>query len=170
MGGWSVHSSLTLAALPSAAFWARQHTQSALRQWGLPAEVGQIAVLVVSELVTNAAKASAGGLDEVEWRLYERDPTALSYERIAALGTVRLMVSSDRQRVLIEVWDAGEGVPVKGTPMDDVESGRGLVLVDSLCKNWGWYPTKNDTGAGSADGGKVVWAMLRHDDRSGPYA
>jgi hypothetical protein len=37
----------------------------------------------------------------------------------------------------------------------DQESGRGLMLVEALSKDWGVYPK---------DGGKVVWVMLLIDE------
>jgi anti-sigma regulatory factor (Ser/Thr protein kinase) len=163
MDGWPKQSSFTLTALPSAAFWARRHTEEMLRNWGLPA-AAEMAVLVVSELVANAVKATAGGLDESERRLYDRKPNALPYERVAALGTVRLTVSCDRTRILVEVWDGGDGVPVRASPADDAESGRGLLLVDSLSTRWGWYPVPDGDSAAPQGRGKVTWALLCHGD------
>jgi anti-sigma regulatory factor (Ser/Thr protein kinase) len=162
MDCWPVHSSLTLTALPSAAFWARRHTEEVLRKWRPPAEVAETAVLVVSELVTNAVKATADGLDEREQRRYDHEPTSLPYGRVAALGVVSLKISCDYRRVLVEVWDGGPGIPVLGSPAADALSGRGLLLVDSLCGRWGWYPVPNGDSGRARDLGKVVWGLLCH--------
>ena len=159
-----VSSSFTLTALSSAAFWARRHTEEVLRKWGLPAEVAETALLVVSELVANAVTATAGGvLDESEQRLYDRKPSALPYQRVTALGIVQLQVSRVHQGVLVGVWDGGPGAPVRREPADDALCGRGLMLVDSLCERWGWYPVRDDGDPGRPRGrGKVVWGLLCH--------
>lgn len=184
MDGWPVHSSLALTALSSAAFWARRHTEEVLRHWGPPAEMVESAVLVVSELVANAVKATADGLDEREQRLYDHRPAALPYVRLAALGVVRLTLCSDYRRVLVEVWDHGPGIPVLGDPADDALSGRGLMLVDSLCGRWGWYPVGNGAPGPTQPQpqpqdqpkdqlrrrGKVVWGLLCHSGPDGTRA
>jgi anti-sigma regulatory factor (Ser/Thr protein kinase) len=169
MDGWPVHSSFALAALTSAAFWARRHTEEVLRKWGLPAEMAETAVLVVSELVANAVKATVDGLTEGERLLYDHSPNALPYQRVAALGIVRLKVSCDYRRVLVEVWDCGPGVPVRTDPADDAVCGRGLLLVDSLCGRWGWYPVGNEDPGRPRGRGKVVWGLLCHSAPPGPH-
>lgn len=158
--GWPKQSSLALTALSSAAFWARRHTEEVLRKWGPPAEVAETAVLVVSELVANAVNATTDGLSESEQRLYDSKPTALPYARMAALGVVALKLSCDYRRVLVEVWDGAPGIPMPGRPADDGESGRGLMLVDSLCRRWGWYPVENGDPGRPHARGKVVWGLL----------
>ncbi len=163
MDGRPVASSITLAALSSAAFWARRHTEEVLRKCGLPAEVVETADLVVSELVTNAVTATAGGgLDETEQRLYEQKPNALPYQRVAALGVIQLRVSCDHRSALVEVWDGGPGFPLRRDPAADALGGRGLMLVDSLCRRWGWYPVRNGDPGRPHGRGKVVWGLLCH--------
>jgi anti-sigma regulatory factor (Ser/Thr protein kinase) len=91
-----------------------------------------------SLLVTNAVKATAG-----------RDQAA-----------VRLRLSGDSTRVLIEVWDADPRPPAPkdlgelGTPDPAEEGGRGLFLVAALSARWDWYPTREPAG-------KVVWCELQ---------
>ena len=93
--------------------------------------------LLVSELVTNAVKATAG----------------------RGQAFVRLELSGDSARVLIEVWDADPRPPAPkdlgedGTPDPQEEGGRGLFLVAALSARWDWYPTRGPTG-------KVVWCEL----------
>lgn len=50
-------------------------------------------------------------------------------------------------RIRVEVADASEALPVLGAN-SQLESGRGLVLVDILANLWGVTPT---------DSGKIVW-------------
>ena len=106
-------------------------------EWGLNG-LADSTELLVSELVTNAVKATAG----------QEDQTAL-----------RLQLSSDNVRVLIEVWDADPQPPVPkdlsedGTPDPQEEGGRGLFLVAALSTRWDWYLTQEPTG-------KVVWCEL----------
>ena len=73
---------------------------------------------------------------------------------------VRLRLSSDKDRLLIEVWDADPRPPVlpglgdDGTPPLAEEGGRGLFLVATLSQQWNWY-------ASPQSGGKVIWSELR---------
>jgi anti-sigma regulatory factor (Ser/Thr protein kinase) len=134
---WPLRSFLELGAYPGAVPCARLHTRAVLWEWGL--QLGKDAELVVSEIATNAIQAS--------WLTGQA-------------GVVRLWLLSDRQRVLILVWDASPHPP---TPAHHdqgqfQESGWGLMLVDSLSDQWSWYP---------APGGKVVWAMC--SDRKSGY-
>ena len=72
---------------------------------------------------------------------------------------VRLRLSSDNARVLIEVWDADPRPPAPkdlgedGTPDPQEEGGRGLFLVAALSTRWDWYLTQEPAG-------KVVWCEL----------
>jgi anti-sigma regulatory factor (Ser/Thr protein kinase) len=110
-----------LVALPNAVPCARLHASLVLAEWGLKALAGT-AELIVSELVTNAVRASA----------------ALP-ERQHSLPTVRLWLSADQNRVLIQVKDADEWTPVCQQPDPDAEHGRGLFLVEALSEDWGTY-------------------------------
>jgi anti-sigma regulatory factor (Ser/Thr protein kinase) len=134
---WPPCSVLELAALPTAVPCARLHARQVLWEWRLGG-LSEVAELVVSELVTNAVQATAG-----------RQMPA----------PVRLRLSSDGSRALVEVWDADSRPPqpraveVDGVPDLAAESGRGLLLVAALSAQWGWYPERQC-------GGKVVWAEL----------
>jgi hypothetical protein len=52
------------------------------------------------------------------------------------------------------VWDASPWPPVRTEASDYAESGRGLILVEAVSEQWGWY-TREDSG------GKFVWAIIR---------
>ncbi|MFG1805523.1 ATP-binding protein [Streptomyces sp. NPDC049040] len=83
---------------------------------GLGSELG----LITSELVTNAVRYGTCGDDVVELVLWPAD------------GHYWLAVS-----------DPGAGRPALGhLPPDDAESGRGLLLVDSLAAVWAVVPRR----------------------------
>jgi anti-sigma regulatory factor (Ser/Thr protein kinase) len=86
-----------------------------LWEWGLAA-VSDDVQLLVSELVTNAVKASPAG------------------------AAVRLWVTSDRRRIVVMVWDASPELPAMSYPDDEAPTGRGLMIVDALANDWGAYP------------------------------
>jgi anti-sigma regulatory factor (Ser/Thr protein kinase) len=109
------------------------------REWGLPALV-DTAELLTSELMTNSVLASE--------RLKRRAD-------LAVVPVVRLWLLSDRVSLVIRVWDGNEEMPVRKDAGVDAESGRGLMLVESLAKEWGAY-RKGD--------GKVVWVMITWAD------
>jgi anti-sigma regulatory factor (Ser/Thr protein kinase) len=129
---------LELAALPTAVPCARLHVRSIAHEWGLPNQA-HTAELVASELVTNSIQACE--------RLRLRAD-------VAAVPVVRLWLVSDQISLLIRVWDACPEMPVRQDPSLDQDSGRGLMLVDTLSKEWGTYQKAN---------GKVVWAMIAPD-------
>lgn len=88
----------------------RDITAIYLRQWSL-APVVEDAVLVVSELVTNAVRHGT--------------------------GAVGLRVSAGAEELRIEVHD-GSTVPARlRAAGEEEESGRGLFLVDALARAWG---------------------------------
>jgi anti-sigma regulatory factor (Ser/Thr protein kinase) len=132
--------SLTLAATPAAVSRARQFARFALSARGLGV-LAEDTELIVSELVTNAVQASeAGGPPDV----MAGDP--------GPAATIRVRVLAYQASVVVEVWDADPGSPVRRYAVMDEESGRGLVIVTALCRQWGYFHT--------ADGDKVVWADL----------
>jgi anti-sigma regulatory factor (Ser/Thr protein kinase) len=122
---------LELAALPTAVPCARGHVRSVALEWGL-ADLADTAELVASEIVTNAIKGSA--------KL-----------RISATPVVRLWITSDGVCMVIHVWDASDEMPVRQEAGPGDDSGRGLMIIDALSKDWGAYRKAE---------GKVVWAMV----------
>jgi len=121
---------LELAPLPSAIPCARLHAMHVLREWGLRA-LAEDAELIVSELMTNAADASA--------ILPDRPPI-----------TLRLLASE--KSLIIEAWDHSplDLEPREADPGPDAECGRGLTVVAALSDRWGWERTNPRR--------KVVWA------------
>jgi anti-sigma regulatory factor (Ser/Thr protein kinase) len=113
---WPLQTYLELAATPSAAGCARGHVGAVAREWGL-ADLAEVAELLVSELVTNAIRASTRASDPV-----------------------RLWVTSDRTSLMLCVWDTSPSMPAPQNAGPDQENGRGLLLVESLGNGWGAYP------------------------------
>jgi anti-sigma regulatory factor (Ser/Thr protein kinase) len=128
--------SLLLGALPSAVPCARLHARQVLWEWGL-SKNAETAELLLSELVTNAVQGARAIVSDLP---------------------VNVRLSTNRDCLLIEVWDSNVRPPVSrgvqgGFPALDAESGRGLFLVETLSERWGWYPTRNPVG-------KVTWCEL----------
>jgi hypothetical protein len=132
---WPLRTGLDLGPLPGAVPCARVHVQTVLWEWGR-AELGYDAGLVVTELVTNAVKAS---------RDLRPDPR---------VPPVRLWLAAEPATglVLVLVGDASHEPPVHLDLDPGAASGRGLRLVEAMSRRWGWYPAKT---AGTV---KVVWA------------
>ena len=139
MTAWPASSSLPLGALVTATPCARLHTRAVLIEWGLN-DLAEAAELIVSELVTNAVRASTG-------------PDGRPRYDGSGLPVVVVRLGTDHTRVLIEVWDVIAGAPVTGQAGPDDESGRGLVLVEAVCERWSWETVPGWPG-------KVVWAEL----------
>jgi len=128
---WPLCSYLELGALPSAVPCARLHASQVLWEWGLSG-AGENAELVVSELVTNAINASR----DQPWP-----------------RTVRLWLLSDESRVFVLVWDGSPMRPISVHADEQAESGRGLLLIESISVRWDWFPLAGHQG-------KIFWAEL----------
>jgi anti-sigma regulatory factor (Ser/Thr protein kinase) len=124
----ALRTQLTLAALPTAVPCMRLHAKQMAWEWGLGG-LAETVELLVSELTTNAIKAA----QELKLRSRPSD-TDIS------APCVGLQLSSDGQRVLIEVWDANPDPPAPAVnPDPGAESGKGLFLVEALSERWGYY-------------------------------
>jgi anti-sigma regulatory factor (Ser/Thr protein kinase) len=134
-GEWPLHSFLELGALDGAVPSARLHARHVLREWGLAA-LADDAELVVSELVTNGVQAS----------------------RAMTHASIRLWLVSDRTQVVVCVRDASPQPPVRMDVAEEAENGRGLLLVEAVSTQWGWFDAQ--PAAGDAPG-KIVWSILR---------
>jgi anti-sigma regulatory factor (Ser/Thr protein kinase) len=126
---------LELAALPSAVPCARGHVRAVALEWGLPG-LADVSELLASELVTNAVQAA----DRLRVRA-----------DLAAVPVLRLWLVSDRASIVIHVWDGSDEMPVRHEANPGDETGRGLMLVESLGKDWGAYREAS---------GKVVWVLI----------
>jgi anti-sigma regulatory factor (Ser/Thr protein kinase) len=131
---WPLVSELELRAEPSSLPSARRHAREAALEWGLLTLADDVE-LVVSELVTNAVEASLR-----MWQVIGASPVP-----------VRLWLASDRDAILVQVWDSSPELPVPRNAMPDDERGRGLLLVDHLRRAWGTYRKGI---------GKVVWVVV----------
>jgi hypothetical protein len=135
LAGWPLRAALPLGALPTAPGCGRAWTRQVLREWGLD-RLADNTELLVSELTTNALQASAPIAD-------------------ASIG---LWLASDCERAVILVWDPSPQPPAPADPGQDAEDGRGLLLVQALSLQWGWYFPPSASPGGHA--GKVVWAIV----------
>jgi hypothetical protein len=129
----------------------------ALLEWGQGGLADSVE-LVVSELMTNALRAAA--------------PTSRGWagsQGILAgpaggLPSIGFRMASDQRQVLIEVWDGNPAPPLQGSgPVSqDSENGRGLLMVQQISRQWGYYYPAAEPG----DPGlreqpvKVVWALV----------
>lgn len=123
-----------LAALPSAVPWARRILRHMLGEWQLEG-VSDPALLLVSELVTNAVQASESRAG------HDQDSRPMIGLTLQLTDTV----------LQLEVWDTSAALPVLQEADLTGERGRGLVLVDFLADSWGHC---------TASGGKVVWCTV----------
>lgn len=122
LAGVSCSRQLLLPVAPPAARLARRATCEALLSWGI-AHLQETAVLLVSELVTNAVRHARTDIPTMVLRLE------------AAQATLR-----------IEVEDGDPRWPQPCQPTVRGESGFGFVLVEALARKWGI----RDTAAGKA--------------------
>jgi len=104
-----------LAAGPAAAGEARGLLEAAICAWDVPVDSG-VAVLLTSELVTNAIRHEAS-------------------------GTVTLAVTCSGRALRVDVYDSCCFLPVVLDAPADAETGRGLMLVATLSDEWGSYHT-----------------------------
>lgn len=129
--GTPVHdwTALALPASPRAAGHFRRHAVDAVHRWGLHPDSGDVVEACVSELVTNAIVHGVG-----------RD--------------VLMMIYYTGDSVLTEVFGHALHEPVipATARSDDAESGRGLLIVETLAKDWG----SEHTGLGLLR----VWASI----------
>ena len=104
-----------LSAGPIAVPEARSQVGAVISAWDVPVDRG-VAILLTSELVTNAVRHEAG-------------------------GTVTLSVTCSCGRLRVDVHDTSLLLPVLMEAPADAEAGRGLMLVAALSDQWGVYPT-----------------------------
>lgn len=109
---------------------ARKLVTEQLARWEL-GELADVTELVVSELVGNALRYGGGP------------------------GRLRLLLD---ERLQVELADTGPDLPqIQHADVSD-EGGRGLQLINLLCRRWGSCRTAN---------GKIVWAEQNVPGRDG---
>ncbi|MGW0727291.1 ATP-binding protein [Streptomyces mirabilis] len=119
-----------LPAAPASVGMARRDVREWLTEWGIDPETRDNAILVTSELVTNALTHTAS-----EWIV------------------CRVHVAEERLHIEVEDQHRGWSLPAQRRPGPDDQGGRGLLLVGALSSDWG----VTDTADGS---GRIVWAVL----------
>ena len=102
---------LTLPDGPEGASFARRSMARAAELWRLDREMTETALLLVSELATNAIR-------------HGRPP-------------VRLSLRLERNRLRVEVTDSSPALPKLSPPGPDQVGGRGLQIVQLLAARWG---------------------------------
>jgi anti-sigma regulatory factor (Ser/Thr protein kinase) len=130
-----------LVTLPTSPFWARRYTRSFLDSCkGMSKDTAETAELVVSELVTNAVR-------------FAGNPASTPrYSERANASLISLSIRHFREGLLIEVYDTDSTPPVRFRAEEYAESGRGLMLVEALSKEWSYFFPPG--------GGKVVYCFL----------
>jgi anti-sigma regulatory factor (Ser/Thr protein kinase) len=107
-----------LATGPAAAAEARRRVRDAIRSWQVPVDL-DAALLLTSELVTNAVRHEAG----------------------QGAQAVVLAIACSRGRLRVDVHDTSRSLPAVAEVPADAETGRGLLLVETLSDEWGFYRT-----------------------------
>lgn len=129
----------TFPAEPGSVRGARHAVRGALGSWGLDAAVGDLAVLLVSELVTNSLRYASG-------------PIGVRLARSHPDGDLLLAGSPPTTPgLLVEVSDPLPDPPTERSAGPDDEGGRGLQLVACSARRWGTRRGKS---------GKTVWFEL----------
>ena len=106
---------IRLTAGPAAAGEARGQVLQAICAWAVPVDP-DVAVLLTSELVTNAIRHEAG-------------------------QTITLAITCSCGQLRVDVHDSSYSWPVVLEAPADAEAGRGLMLVATLSAGWGVYRT-----------------------------
>ena len=106
---------IRLTAGPTAAAEARGQVRAAICAWDVPVDPS-VAVLLTSELVTNAIRHEAS-------------------------ETVAVAITCSCGRLRVDVHDTSRFLPVLMEARADAETGRGLMLVATLSAEWGVYLT-----------------------------
>lgn len=133
MNEWPLRTFLELGALPTAVPCIRLHVRRVLWEWTVADELRENSEQVVSELAGNAVSAS----------------------RAIGHASIRLWLLSDRTRVLLLVADASPQRPIRIDADVEAENGRGLLLVEAISAQWGWYFPDDGTE------GKLTWALIQ---------
>jgi hypothetical protein len=104
-----------LTAGPPAAAEARRQVRAAICAWDIPVD-SDVAILLTSELVTNAIRQEVTGI-------------------------VTLAIACSCGQLRVDVHDTSRSLPMLIDAPVDSETGRGLMLVTTLSAEWGFYRT-----------------------------
>ncbi|MFD8479833.1 ATP-binding protein [Kitasatospora sp. NPDC059673] len=137
--------SCTLAPRFEAVRTAREFARITLDTWGLGDLFDDVA-LVASELVTNALRHALGQHEP------SRVPAQITPQPAVGSLPIRISLVHRAPQVVCAVSDPSSAGPIAREADFVAESGRGLHLVDSFSRSWGWHPL--------AGAGKVVWALF----------
>jgi two-component sensor histidine kinase len=124
----AIHGEIVVKRRLEAVAEARKFVRLTLGRWGME---DYVPCLVASELVTNAIRYGSTADDEVTLRLHLADDGAL----------------------WVEVQDSTCEMPRVQMAEPTSESGRGLLVIDTLVRHWGVRPLADNVG-------KVVFAVL----------
>ncbi|MFJ1622623.1 ATP-binding protein [Streptomyces sp. NPDC088190] len=111
-----------LPAHPESVAGARRLTRARLDEWRLDADAHDSAILIVSELVTNAV-----------------------VHTLSTRVVCELRCLDGRLRIAVQDQGHQPGGPQLCRTADD-EHGRGLLLVDAMCSSWGTRDAGNGSG------------------------
>jgi anti-sigma regulatory factor (Ser/Thr protein kinase) len=100
---------------PTAAAQARDQVRAAICAWKIPVDP-DVAILLTSELVTNAIRHEVTGI-------------------------VMLAITCSYGELRVDVHDTSRRLPMLVDAPTDAEAGRGLMLVTTLSDEWGFYRT-----------------------------
>ncbi|WP_329428844.1 ATP-binding protein [Streptosporangium sp. NBC_01495] len=139
----TLHAQLKMTVDPLTPKRARVFTTDILRAWG-ERDLVDDAVLIVSELVTNAFRHGRS-----------RTPEELTGLTGQNTETVTLLLELWPNAVGIHLQDGSSVLPVPRVALDDQENGRGLQIVTALAQSW--------TAAPVAANGKRITTFLRRD-------
>ena len=108
-------SRVRLTTGPASAARARRQVRAAICAWDVPVDQ-DVAVLLTSELVTNAIRHEVTGI-------------------------VMLAITCSCGQLRVDVHDTSRALPMLVDAPVDAEAGRGLILVTTLSAEWGFYRT-----------------------------
>jgi hypothetical protein len=91
---------------------ARDEVARACREWGVAATVGEVAMLLTSEIVANAAE-------------YGHPPC-------------HLVVEAGQDRLVVSCQDCSSELPIPRQPDVGRPGGRGLMMLQKLAARWGY--------------------------------
>lgn len=106
---------IPLTTGPAASAEARRQVRAAICAWEIPVDP-DVAILLTSELVTNAIRHEVTGI-------------------------VMLAITCSCDQLRVDVHDTARCLPMLIDASADDEAGRGLMLVTTLSDEWGFYRT-----------------------------